>query len=72
MTELYHCQQKIKHLTQQIRNSHDMVEFTLKQQVKDSERRLKEDLRRRSGWNHEAAITQTYNRQYSGLAAMFR
>lgn len=46
MTELYHCQQKIKHLTQQIRNSHDMVEFTLKQQIKDSEGRLKEDLRR--------------------------
>lgn len=41
-----HPQDGIPRLTQQARNSHAMVEFTLKQQVKDSEGRLKEDLRR--------------------------
>jgi translation elongation factor EF-Ts len=45
MTELFYFQQKIRHLTSQLKYSDGLVDFTKKQHVRDAEGKLKDDLR---------------------------
>jgi len=45
MTTCCYFQKEVKHLTQQIRNSEGMVDFIKRQEDKDTEDRLKEELR---------------------------
>jgi len=45
MSELFYFQKKIKHLTDQLKYSDHLVDFNKKQQVKDAESKLKDQIR---------------------------